>query len=106
MVTITVSVTAPVNNNDNESSTNPPIRLTHDDLWAALLAKARQPEEFVPQIEKSTVVREHEDGRGLTRRVLFKGREGEEELEEVVRFVGKMRVHISFRGISIYLDCH
>lgn len=101
MVTITVSVTPPVNNNsnnnNNESSTSPSsnstppiVRLSHDDLWTALVAKARHPEEFVLVIEKASVVREHEDGKGLTRRVLFRGEQ--EEVEEVVRFVGKMRV--------------
>lgn len=87
MVVIYISTTAPVN---PPSAT--PV-LTHDELWAALVAKARHPEEFVPVIEKSRIIREDETG--LTRGVLFKGDMGKEmggEVEEVVRYVGRMKV--------------
>ena len=85
MVLITASTTSPV---------NPPGAtpvLTHDDLWTALVAKARHPEEFVAVIEKSRII--HEDAQGLTRGVTFKGDMGNGgEMEEVIKYVGKMKV--------------
>lgn len=85
MVLITASTTSPV---------NPPGAtpvLTHDDLWAALVAKARHPAEFVAVIEKSRII--HEDAQGLTRGVTFKGDMGNGgEMEEVIKYVGKMKV--------------
>lgn len=85
MVLITASTTAPV----NPPGANPV--LTHDDLWTALVAKARHPEEFVAVIEKSRVI--HEDAYGLTRGVTFKGDMGNGgEMEEVIKYFGKMKV--------------
>lgn len=85
MVLITASTTSPV----NPPRANPV--LTHDDLWTALVAKARHPEEFVAVIEKSRII--HEDAHGLTRGVTFKGDMGNGgEMEEVIKYVGKMKV--------------
>ena len=85
MVLITAATTSPV---------NPPGAtpvLTHDDLWTALVAKARHPEEFVAVIEKSRII--HEDAQGLTRGVTFKGDMGNGgEMEEVIKYVGEMKV--------------
>lgn len=87
MVLITASTTSPV---------NPPGAtpvLTHDDLWTALVAKARHPEEFVAVIEKSRII--HEDANGLTRGVKFKGDMGNGgEMEEVIKYVGNMKVFL------------
>lgn len=85
MVLICSSITHPVN------PPNASPRLSHADLWAALVSKARHPAEFVPVIERSHIVREDENG--LTRRVLFKGDLGRDgEVEEVIRYVGEMKV--------------
>ena len=93
MVLITASTTSPV---------NPPGAtpvLTHDDLWTALVAKARHPEEFVAVIEKSRII--HEDAQGLTRGVTFKGDMGNGgEVEEVIKYVGKMKVGLSLPSFT------
>ncbi|GAD94272.1 conserved hypothetical protein [Paecilomyces variotii No. 5] len=89
MVVIYVSTTHPVNPPEKASDI-----LTHDELWAALVAKARHPEEFVAAIETSRIVRE--DANGLTRAVLFKGDLGKGgEVEEVIEYEGKMNINFS-----------
>ncbi|KAJ9219298.1 hypothetical protein DTO271D3_2375 [Paecilomyces variotii] len=86
MVVIYVSTTHPVNPPEKASDI-----LTHDELWAALVAKARHPEEFVAAIETSRIVRE--DATGLTRAVLFKGELGKGgEVEEEIKYFGKMKI--------------
>lgn len=98
MVFIHVAATFPVN---PPSSTT---ILTHDELWAALLEKARRPELFLPVIERSEIIRE--DTRGLTRRAVLKpapapasgeesrdgGSDKGKEMQEVVTYKGKTRV--------------
>lgn len=88
MVLITTSTTSPV----NPPGTTPV--LSHADLWAALVAKARQPEEFVSAIQSSRII--HETASGLTRGVQFKGDLGAGgEVEEEVVYVGDMKVSIT-----------
>ena len=85
MVVICVSTTAPV---------NPPgatARLSHADLWKALVSKARHPEEFVSAIETSRIVEESDTG--LKRAVQFRGELGKGgEVIEDIRYVGMMKV--------------
>lgn len=82
MVQINISTTTLV----NPPSATP--KLSHSDLWKALVSKARQPEEFVAVIDKCRIVSESPSG--LRRAVLFKGQE--KEVEEDVRFVEDMKV--------------
>lgn len=85
MVFICVSTTTPV----NPPETTP--RLSHGDLWKALVSKARHPEEFVSAIESSRIVEESDTG--LKRAVQFKGELGNGgEVVEEVRYVGMMKV--------------
>jgi hypothetical protein len=87
MVYISVSITAPVNPPGASSSPT----LTQSDLWAALVAKARHPEEFVPEIARSTIL--HEDEQGLTRNVLFGGSMAERgEVEEHIKYYSPSKV--------------
>lgn len=71
--------------------------LSKEDLWTALVLKARDPKQFVPVIEKSEIVSEDESG--LTRRVWFRGdgddKKGGNGVEERVSFVEAMKVCIS-----------
>lgn len=97
MVVIYVSTTHPVNPPEKASDI-----LTHDELWAALVAKARHPEEFVAAIEASRIVRE--DATGLTRAVLFKGELGKGgEVEEEIKYFGKMKVGFLSSFLLLYL---
>jgi len=98
MVVIYVSTTHPVNPPEKASDI-----LTHDELWAALVAKARHPEEFVAAIETSRIVRE--DATGLTRAVLFKGELGKGgEVEEEIKYFGKMKVGFSPAFLLSYIS--
>lgn len=90
MVTISVAVTAPVNPPSTDDSSTTTI-LTHDDLWAAMVYKSRYPKEFIPQIAKAWIVRE--DEKGITRTIVFKKDQGEEEeLVEDITYTEKMKV--------------
>ncbi|OJJ45786.1 hypothetical protein ASPZODRAFT_26405 [Penicilliopsis zonata CBS 506.65] len=82
MVLITTATTTPVNPPGAQ-----PI-LTHAELWATLVSKARHPEPFVSAIERSRIIHEHADG--LTRSVLFKGQD--KEIEEEIRYIGSTTV--------------
>lgn len=88
MVYISSSTTAAVNPTASEP------KLSINELFAALVYKARHPEGFVAAIESSTIVHEH-DG-GLTRRVVFKpgfmGNTEKQVVEEVVEFFPPTRV--------------
>jgi len=87
MVLITTSTTTPA----NPSGSTP--TLAKEDLWTALVLKARDPKQFVPVIEKSEIISEDEEG--LTRRVWFKGDVANKDgVEERVEFVGGMKVCI------------
>ncbi|RJE21788.1 hypothetical protein PHISCL_05879 [Aspergillus sclerotialis] len=93
MVQINISTTTPV----NPPSATP--KLSHSDLWKALVSKARQPEEFVAVIDKCRIVSENPSG--LRRAVLFKGEEN--EVEEDVRFVKDMKIdfHVPATGQAV-----
>jgi hypothetical protein len=85
MVVITASTTTPANPPDAKPT------LTKEDLWTALVLKARDPKQFVPVIEKSEIISEDEEA--LTRRVWFKGDDASKGgVEEGVKFVGGMKV--------------
>lgn len=87
MVVLYISTTQPV----NPPSTKTADILTHEELWAALVSKARHPEEFVSVIETSRIVKE--DQNGLTRAVLFKGDLGKGgEVNEDIKYFGKWKV--------------
>lgn len=100
MVFIHAATTSPV---------NPPgctTVLSRDELWSALLEKARRPELFLSVIERSEVL--CEDARGLTRRAVLRPEQPEpavasaggggdrqgkgKEMVEVVSYKGKTRV--------------
>ncbi|KAH8699166.1 hypothetical protein BGW36DRAFT_406988 [Talaromyces proteolyticus] len=99
MVFISVSATAPVN-----SPLSSP-KLSINDLYAALVYKARYPKDFVAPIESSSVIHEHADG--LTRKVMFKagtmGKLEKQEVEEVVDFYPPTRVdfHVPATGMRV-----
>ncbi|ODM21910.1 hypothetical protein SI65_02754 [Aspergillus cristatus] len=88
MVLITASTTTPV----NPSGSTP--TLTKEDLWTALVLKARDPKQFVSVIESSEIISENENG--LTRKVSFKGDDASKDgVEERVVFAG------GYEGISL-----
>lgn len=88
MVYISSSTTAAVNPTASEP------KLSLDELFAALVHKARHPEPFVAAIESSTIIRE--DKNGLTRRVVFKpgfmGKAEKQVVDEEVLFYPPTRV--------------
>jgi Domain of unknown function (DUF1857). len=91
MVVLYISTTHPV----NPPSTKSNDILTHDELWTALVLKARHPEGFVSVIETSRIVKE--DQNGLTRAVLFKGDMGKGgEVNEDITYFGKWKVSLSY----------
>ncbi|MCJ1236920.1 hypothetical protein MMC14_004904 [Varicellaria rhodocarpa] len=75
--TISASTTLPVNppSSTSISSTSTPIpTLTPEQLWTGLIRKCLRPEDFIPAILKSEVLRQSESE--IVRRVVFKKGEG------------------------------
>jgi hypothetical protein len=67
-----------------------------------MVYKSRYPKEFIPQIAKAWIVRE--DEKGITRTIVFKKDQGEEEeLVEDITYTEKMKIsyHIPKTGQSV-----